>query len=69
MSEVERYILNPGQATSYKVGMITIQLLREVAKAALGDTFDYGTFHDTGLQAGAVPLAVLEQVYKDKGLI
>ena len=38
-SEVERYILNPGQATSYKIGMITIQKLRDEAKAALGDKF------------------------------
>ena len=40
-SEIERYILRPGQATSYKIGMITIQKLRDEAKAALGDKFDY----------------------------
>ena len=59
-SEVERYILNPGQATSYKVGMITIQKLRDEAKAALGDKFDYRTFHDTVLGGGALPLPVLQ---------
>ena len=59
-SEIERYILNPGQATSYKVGMVTIQKLRDEAKAALGDKFDYRTFHDTVLGGGALPLPVLQ---------
>ena len=59
-SEVERYVLNPGQATSYKVGMITIQKLRDEAKAALGDKFDYRAFHDTVLGGGALPLPVLQ---------
>jgi uncharacterized protein (DUF885 family) len=59
-SEVERYILNPGQATSYKIGMITIQKLRDEAKAALGDKFDYRTFHDTVLGGGALPMPVLQ---------
>jgi uncharacterized protein (DUF885 family) len=58
-SEVERYILNPGQATSYKIGMITIQNLREEAKAALGKKFDIRAFHDTVLGGGALPLPVL----------
>ena len=57
---VERYILNPGQATSYKVGMITIQKLRDEAKAALGDKFDYRTFHDAVLGGGALPMPVLQ---------
>ena len=59
-SEVERYILGPGQATSYKIGMITIQRLRDEARAALGDKFDYRSFHDTILGGGALPLPVLE---------
>jgi uncharacterized protein (DUF885 family) len=59
-SEVERYILNPGQATSYKIGMITIQKLRDEAKAALGDKFDYRAFHDTVLGSGALPMPVLQ---------
>ena len=59
-SEIERYILNPGQATSYKIGMITIQKLRDEAKAALGDKFDYRTFHDAVLDGGSLPLPVLE---------
>ncbi|HEY7797757.1 MAG TPA: DUF885 domain-containing protein [Hyphomonadaceae bacterium] len=59
-SEIERYILNPGQATSYKIGMITIQKLREEAKTALGDKFDIRAFHDTVLGGGALPMPVLE---------
>jgi len=59
-SEIERYILNPGQATSYKIGMITIQKLRDEARAALGEKFDYRTFHDTVLGGGSLPLPVLE---------
>lgn len=59
-SEVERYILGPGQATSYKIGMITIQKLRDEAKAALGDKFDYRTFHDTVLGGGSLPMPVLQ---------
>ncbi len=59
-SEIERYILGPGQACSYKIGMITIQKLRDEAKAALGTKFDYRTFHDTVLGGGGLPLPVLE---------
>jgi uncharacterized protein (DUF885 family) len=59
-SEVERYILGPGQATSYKVGMIAIQRMRDGARAALGTKFDYRRFHDTVLGGGALPLPVLE---------
>jgi len=59
-SEIERYILGPGQATSYKIGMITIQKLRAEAKTALGDKFDIRKFHDTVLGGGALPLPVLE---------
>lgn len=60
-SEVQRYLVLPGQATSYKVGMIKILELRAKAEAALGDSFDIAGFHDTVLGGGAVPLAVLER--------
>jgi uncharacterized protein (DUF885 family) len=59
-SEVRRYIVTPGQATSYKIGMIAIQRLRDEAKTALGPRFDYRAFHDVVLGGGAVPLPVLE---------
>lgn len=64
-TEVERYIANPGQATSYKVGHNTIAALRESAKRRLGDHFDIRAFHDIVLMTGAMPLAVLEQLVSD----
>lgn len=61
-SEIHRYFVLPGQATSYKIGMIKIQELRAKAEAELGDKFDIRQFHDTVLGGGAVPLPVLEQM-------
>lgn len=58
--EIERYAVNPGQASSYMVGKITILRLRDKAKRALGSRFDIGRFHDAVLLSGALPLAVLE---------
>ncbi len=60
-SEVRRYIVQPGQATAYKIGMIRIQELRAKAEAELGDKFDIRGFHDTVLGGGSVPLGILEQ--------
>nr|WP_136250808.1 DUF885 domain-containing protein [Ningiella ruwaisensis] len=60
-SEIRRYLVLPGQATSYKIGMIKIQELREKAEAQLGDKFDIRGFHDTVLGGGAMPLAILER--------
>jgi uncharacterized protein (DUF885 family) len=51
----------PGQATSYKIGMLRIQELRRKAEAALGDRFDIRAFHDTVLGGGSMPLTMLEQ--------
>jgi uncharacterized protein (DUF885 family) len=59
-SEVRRYFTMPGQATCYKIGMITIQRLRDEARTALGDKFDYRKFHDVVLGGGALPLPVLQ---------
>jgi len=60
-TEVERYCVWPGQASSYKVGHTTWVRLREDAKKRLGDRFDIKGFHDTGLNLGGVPLTVLER--------
>ncbi len=58
---IERYIVMPGQATAYKVGMIEIMALREEARAALGEAFDIRDFHDIVLRDGPVPLAILRE--------
>ncbi|MEP2987514.1 MAG: DUF885 domain-containing protein [Parasphingorhabdus sp.] len=61
-SEVRRYLVMPGQATSYKIGMLKIQELRAKAERELGDDFDIRGFHDTVLGGGSVPLNILEKM-------
>ncbi len=65
IKEVERYIDNPGQALSYKVGMMKILDLREKAKKELKGEFDIRDFHDVVLKNGAVPLPILEGLVDD----
>jgi len=60
-SEVRRYLVIPGQATSYKIGMIDILRLRKKAEDTLGDKFDIRGFHDTILGGGALPLTLLQR--------
>jgi uncharacterized protein (DUF885 family) len=62
VEEVDRYVVWPGQATAYMIGMLRIVELREKAKAALGPKFSLPAFHDAVLGAGSVPLDVLGQV-------
>jgi uncharacterized protein (DUF885 family) len=60
-SEVERYVVLPGQATSYKVGQLEMIRLRDKARDALGDRFDPREFHNRVLLTGTVPLSLLER--------
>jgi uncharacterized protein (DUF885 family) len=64
-AEVERYIANPGQALAYKIGQLTILRLKADARRALGDRFDPRAFHAAVLDAGALPMPVLERKITD----
>ena len=60
-SEIERYMANPGQALSYKIGQLKIMELRNRAEEVLGANFDIKEFHQEVLQTGCIPLAILEE--------
>ena len=61
VAEVDRYIGWPGQALAYKTGELAISRIRQQAEQALGDDFDVRSFHDRVLEAGSIPLPMLEQ--------
>jgi uncharacterized protein (DUF885 family) len=60
--EVERYIVTPGQAVAYTVGLVKILELRDRARQALGPAFDLARFHAAVLAYGSVPLPILEEL-------
>jgi uncharacterized protein (DUF885 family) len=60
--QIERYYVYPGQALSYKIGMLTILEQRQRASDALGEDFDIRVFHDVVLKNGALPLQILKEV-------
>ena len=61
-AEIERYLVIPGQACSFKIGMMRMQAMRERAEQALGESFDIRDFHRVILNSGAMPLALLDRV-------
>ncbi len=64
-TEVDRYIVWPGQACGYELGRREIARLREAARNELGPDFDLRGFHDAVLLHGEVPLSVLDQLVSD----
>lgn len=60
-SEIERYMANPGQALSYKIGQLKIRELRSRAENKLGAKFDIKIFHERILESGCIPLKLLEE--------
>ncbi len=63
-AEVKRFLCYPGQATSYKIGQLTILRLRKEAETTLGAKFDIKGFNDTVISAGSLPLPILEKRIK-----
>ena len=61
ISEVDRYIIYPGQATAYMLGQLEIRTMREEAEKAMGPGFAIKGFHDRVLEDGAVPLTFLRE--------
>ena len=61
ISEIERYMANPGQALSYKIGQLKIRELRNNAESKLKEKFDIKIFHEKVLESGCIPLQLLEE--------
>ncbi len=60
-SEVDRYVVNPGQACAYMIGQLRLVELREKARRTLGERFSLKDFHSAVLTAGTLPLDMLER--------
>jgi uncharacterized protein (DUF885 family) len=64
--EIDRYIVSPGQATSYMVGRVEIERMRAEAEQRQGSGFDVKQFHSAVLDSGALPLGVLDEVVRTR---
>jgi uncharacterized protein (DUF885 family) len=62
LNEIDRYIVWPGQALSYKIGQREIERLRHAQEQRLGSRFDLRGFHDDLLRHAAVPLSTLRLI-------
>jgi uncharacterized protein (DUF885 family) len=60
-SEIERYVVNPGQACAYMIGQLKLVELRDKARTALGARFDAKAFHNAVLAVGTAPLTMIEE--------
>jgi len=65
ITEVERYIVMPGQACAYYIGYLEVLRMRQKAQAVLGDAFDLKVFHDVVINNGGLPLELLSNVVDD----
>jgi len=63
--EVDRYVVMPGQALSYKIGELFLLKLRKMVESQMGDDFDLREFHDVILQHGAIHLDILEELVEE----
>lgn len=61
IQRIERYMVTPGQAVSYKIGQLSILAMRKKAQEKLGDKFDIREFHDEMLREGCLPLVIMEK--------
>jgi uncharacterized protein (DUF885 family) len=64
--EIDRYIVSPGQATSYMIGRLEIQRMRAEAQERQGSGFEVKRFHSAVLDSGALPLGVLDEVVRSR---
>jgi uncharacterized protein (DUF885 family) len=64
--EIDRYVVSPGQATSYMIGRLEIQRMRAEAEQRQGSRFDVKEFHSAVLDSGSLPLGVLDEVVRTR---
>ncbi|MHB1986904.1 MAG: DUF885 domain-containing protein [Acidimicrobiales bacterium] len=60
-SEIDRYIIMPGQALAYLTGKLEILRLREEVQSRLGNQFSLSGFHAAILDSGSLPMPVLQR--------